>query len=235
VENPATAVLGGKVYVFGGSTAPFSGAVSNASIYDPGSNTWQSLPPMPLAVGGATAQVVDGRIWVAGGLNGAGASVANLQVFDPQTGGWSTASPMLERRDNAGSGVHTGRLYVFGGRTRNADGSVVNETLSSVEMYDPETDTWVARTPMPTGRRTFSTGQLGGRFQVIGGERTPSGGVFPDNQEYDPATDAWRVLTPMPTPRHGAATATLDGEIHVIGGGTTGGTSFSTVHETFAF
>src|SRR5215210_6039098 len=39
VENPATAKLNGKLYVFGGSTGPFSGAVTNAAVFDPVTST----------------------------------------------------------------------------------------------------------------------------------------------------------------------------------------------------
>jgi N-acetylneuraminic acid mutarotase len=236
VENPAVTVLNGKVYAFGGSGSPFGGARTTASAYDPGSNTWQALAPMPLGVGGPTAAALDGKIYVSGGMDVTGMSVDALQIYDPVTDSWTTGASMLERRDNPGSGSHDGKLYVFGGRTRNADGTTVNGTLATAEMYDPLTNTWVPRANMPTGRRTFSTGHLNGRFQVIGGERTPSGGAFGVNEEYDPETDTWRQLAVIPTPRHGGTGATTeDGFIHVVGGGTTGGSSFSSIHEIFAF
>jgi hypothetical protein len=79
------------------------------------------------------------------------------------------------------------------------------------------------------------TGTLNGRAQVMGGEITSSGGSFPQNEEYNPTTNTWSTLTAMPTPRHGAAAATIDGVVYVAGGGTTGGSSFSAVHEAFSF
>ena len=56
VENPAVMAHGGKLYVFGGSTHSFSGAVNNAAVFDPATNSWTTLPEMPTARGGATAQ-----------------------------------------------------------------------------------------------------------------------------------------------------------------------------------
>ena len=35
VENPSVVSFDGKVYVFGGSTRPFSGAVSSTAVFDP--------------------------------------------------------------------------------------------------------------------------------------------------------------------------------------------------------
>jgi large repetitive protein len=233
VENPATVKLDGKLYAFGGSTSAFSGAVNNAAVYDPTTNSWTRLAPMGTARAGAAAQAIDGKIYVAGGMGGNGASLAGVEVYDPARNTWSKGTPMKTRRDNSGSAVLGGKLYVFGGRTRNADGTTVNGTLATVERYNPATDTWVARAPMPTGRRTMVVGTVAGRAQVMGGEKTSAGDTFAANEEYDPLADSWTRLTPMPTPRHGAVGGTISGVVYVVGGGPKGGTSFSNVNEAF--
>jgi large repetitive protein len=233
VENPAVATLNGKLYVFGGSTDAFSGAVNNAAEYDPMSQSWRRLAPMNTARGGATAQAIKGKVYVVGGMNSKGASLASVEVYNPVKNTWSKAPAMNTRRDNPGSAAFGGKLYVFGGRTRNADGTTVSGTLAKVERYDPSTSRWVGRTPMPTGRRTMVVGTLNGRAQVMGGERTSTGGSFAANEEYDPQTDSWRVLAPLPTPRHGAVAGTLSGTVYVIGGGPQGGTAYTNVNEAF--
>ena len=233
VENPAVVALNGKLYAFGGSIAPFSGAVTNAAVYDPVTNSWTILTPMTTARSGPTAQSVNGLIYVVGGMDGSGASLSSVDVYDPATDSWSVAPSMSTRRDNPGSAVLGGNLYIFGGRTRNADGSTVNGTLDTVEMYDPGTNTWTPRASMPTGRRTMVVGLLNGRAQVMGGEITSGGGSFEQNEEYDPVTNAWRSLAPMSTPRHGAAGGTINGTVYVAGGGPSGGSSFTDVNEAF--
>jgi N-acetylneuraminic acid mutarotase len=142
---------------------------------------------------------------------------------------------MTTRRDNPGAATLDGRLYVFGGRTRNSGGATPDPTLKSVEMFDPALDEWVARAPMPTGRRTMVVGRLNGRAQLIGGEIRADGGSFAQNEEYDAATNTWRVLRSIPTGRHGAIAGTVDGRIYVIGGGPTGGSAFTTLNESFSF
>ena len=67
---------------------------------------------------------------------------------------------MSTRRDNPRSAVVDNKLYIFGGRTRNADSTEVSGTLATVEMFDPATNLWMARAPMPTGRRTMAVGTL---------------------------------------------------------------------------
>ena len=240
VENPAVATDGGKLYVFGGSTHSFSGAVQNAAVFDPATNAWTSLPQMTTARSGAMAKAIGGKIYVAGGMGTDGASLDSVEVFDPAAAGgagaWSGATPMGTRRDNAGSAVLDGKLYVFGGDTRNSDGSYVDRTLDTVEMYDPGTDSWTDRAPMPTGRQSVIVGTLNGRAQVMGGEVSSSPpGAFAANEEYDPATDSWRGLHSMPTPRHGATAATIGDVIYVVGGGPQSLTSFSGVNEAFSF
>lgn len=232
VENPAVTVLNGRIYVAGGGTAAFSGAVTNFASFDPSTGVWTSLAPMSTARSGATAQALGGRIYVVGGMDGSGASLATMEVFDPATGAWSPSTPMAVRRDNPGSAALNGRLYVFGGRTRNADGSGTG-TLNSVEAFDPATSTWSPGAPMPTGRRTMAVGTLRGRAQLVGGEVTSTGGAFDQNEEYDPLTNQWQTLRPIPAARHGGASATVDGVMYVIGGGLVGGSSYSSRNDQF--
>jgi N-acetylneuraminic acid mutarotase len=235
VENPAVTAYSGKLYVFGGSTDAFAGAVSSAAVFDPASSSWTMLPSMPTARGGVAGQVLGDRIYVMGGMNAGGASIATVEVFDPAASAWTSSPAMITRRDNPGTAVLDGKLYVFGGRTREADGTTLNGTLSSVEMFDPAFGSWVSKAPMPTGRRTMVVGTLGGRAQVMGGERTIDGGTFPQNEEYDPVTNSWRPLSAMPTPRHGAVAGTIGGVVYVVGGGPIAGSSYSDVNEAFSF
>ncbi len=235
VENPAVCTQGGKLYVFGGSEMPFSDAVTNAAVFNPGTGLWTPLAPMGSARGGATARAMGDKIYVTGGMDAAGNSQATAEVYDTLTDSWTPISSMITRRDNAGSAVFDGKFYVFGGRTRNADNTTIDGTLASAEMYDPVSDTWVPRAPMPTGRRTFVVGLLDGKAQIMGGEATELGGAFAENEEYDAATDTWRVLQKMDTPRHGAAGGTVGSTVYVAGGGLVAGSSFTDVTEAFGF
>jgi N-acetylneuraminic acid mutarotase len=236
VENPAVVAYNGKLYVFGGSTGPFSGAVGNAAVFDPVSGTWTMLTSMGTPRGGATAQVLGARIYLAGGMGTDGASLSRVSVYTPATNTWSSAAAMATRRDNPGSAALGGKLYVFGGRTRNADGTAPSDTLASVEAYAPSTNTWAARSAMPTGRRSMAVGTIGGRAQVAGGERsTTATGTFAQHEEYDPLANTWRTLTSIRTPRHGAAAGTIGSITYVAGGGPSTGSSFSAVTEAFGF
>ena len=231
VENPAITTADGKVLVIGGSTGPFSGAVASGWSYDPATDTWQALPDMPTARGGATAQVLDGAVYVAGGMTDDGASTTVVERLDLAAGTWSTAPALTVARDNPGSAVVDDVLYVFGGRTRLAGGQSPAPTLGSVEAFDPSTGTWQDRAPLPTPRRTMATGVVDGRVVLSGGEAQADGSPFDTTELYDPATDEWSTLRRMPTGRHGASAAVINGHLHVVAGGAAAGASWSSLHE----
>src|SRR5262249_46504192 len=68
------APLNNKIYAFGGFTYPDSGppgwnAVNNAWEYDPATDEWKELAPMPTKRGAASAGVANGKIYVTGGAN----------------------------------------------------------------------------------------------------------------------------------------------------------------------
>jgi N-acetylneuraminic acid mutarotase len=132
---------------------------------------------------------------------------------------------MQIRRDNLGSAVINDKLYVFGGKTRNTDGTTINQALNSMEIFDPLTGQWSFGTSMFTGRRNMSVGTLNNRIQVIGGEATSNALPSSQNDEYNPITQTWRSLPSRPTPVHGAAFGTIDNVIYMAAGGPFAGLS----------
>ena len=76
-----------------------------------------------------------------------------------------------------------------------------SDQLAVVEAYDPVTNTWVTRAPMPRARHALGLGVVNGILYAVGGQE---GGVALNTVEaYDPATDSWTTKSPMPTPRLG--------------------------------
>ena len=53
--------------VFGGEDAAETRVYADAEAYDPASNRWTELAPLPLPVQGIGAAVVDGAVYVPGG------------------------------------------------------------------------------------------------------------------------------------------------------------------------
>jgi N-acetylneuraminic acid mutarotase len=97
--------LDGRIYAMGGVTEDRTGAISvtNAlEVYDPHTNHWAALAPMPTARAGLAAVTgQDGRIYAIGGTsdpinflprNGITRprALATVEVYDPRTNHWSS-------------------------------------------------------------------------------------------------------------------------------------------------
>ena len=64
---------------------------------------------------------------------------------------WKRLQHMPTPRASAAVTSLHGHLYVMGGRSRSRNNSAP-PTLDNVEVYDPETDSWMELGPMPTAR-----------------------------------------------------------------------------------
>ena len=78
----AAAVVGGKIFVFGGEGA--AGTFNENEVYDPVRDIWQRMAPMPTARHGLGSAVMLGRIYVISGGPTPGGSFSDLnEVFIP--------------------------------------------------------------------------------------------------------------------------------------------------------
>jgi N-acetylneuraminic acid mutarotase len=142
------------------------------------------------------------------------AITASLEEYDPSTDRWTAKAPMPVGLHHVGIGVAGGRLYVIGGYRQS--GLSVWHPVATVYAYDPDTDTWEERAPMPTARGALSVTEHDGKLYAIGGyDRTANSAAV---EVYDPVRNLWTSRAPLPTPRDHLATATLFGKVYAIGG-----------------
>jgi len=128
-------------------------------------------------------------------------------------GPWTIKTDMPTARIYLSTNVVNGKIYAIGGASK------VEVGISTVEEYDPSTDTWAAKSPMPTPRWGFATGNVNGKIYAIGGAEGHPGSPLTTVEEYDPATDTWTTKNPMPTRRWGLSASVVNGKIYAIGGG----------------
>lgn len=226
-------VIGDRVYAIGGFQGPFPDWIIKADtfVYDTTSNSWQKGTPLPEPQAEHVAAVVDERIHIIGGRiqdkSGRNHFDAFLDttlhnIYDPVNDTWTRGKPAPTARNSAGAAVIDGLIYVVGGRNNviQEDGTQLQQNLGSLEVYDPKTDSWQTRTPMPEGLGGTAAAAVNGKLYVVGGEQwAPEKKVFASAWVYDPATDAWARVSDMPTARHGLAAAEADGKLVTIGGG----------------
>jgi N-acetylneuraminic acid mutarotase len=129
---------------------------------------------------------------------------------------WMDKADMPTPRWSPTSAVVNGKIYVIGGGSSQPG----TKLLSTVEEYNPTTDTWTRKADMPTARGWMSPSSavVDGKIYAIGGDDGRPGGSSPIVEEYDPYTDTWIRKMDMPTSRWGLASCSFDGKIYVIGG-----------------
>lgn len=219
------AAVGDKFYIVGGCApnGDCNSPTSAMQIYDASSNTWSSGPSAPVALSQRAGGVINGKIYVAGGSRGnfPGGGSNELDVFDPVAGTWTIKSPMPTPRLGAFSAVVNGKLYVAGGISENVPQGTIYSTL---EIYDPATDTWAAGTSMPNPEYDGQGAEANGFFYIAGGVT----GIV-NNEEvftnaayaYNPGSDNWSSVTPIPVVGGVAGSnvlANINGRLYLVGG-----------------
>jgi N-acetylneuraminic acid mutarotase len=231
--NHASAVeLDGMLYVIGGQTTAGRGSYTSAvHAFDPKTKSWIQRAPMPTARSSMALAVIDGKLYVAGGRPPRGHDFA---VYDPKTDKWTVLPDLPTARNHMAAASIGGKLYVAGGRFV---GGFRSEITAALEVYDPATNQWASKQPMPQPRSGHNGLAVNGCFHTFGGEHPSAGpsGVFPDHVVYDPSADRWTRLPDLPIPVHGVTgLALVNGWIHLPGGGLRmGGSSGATQHQVY--
>ncbi len=200
----------GNIYAIGGW---LNNAQSTVYEYNPTSNTWASKASMstPRASAGVAAGS-DGIIYVIGG-GGGGGFTNTVEAHNGPS--WSPRASMSVSRDLLAAAASNGKIYAIGGRTPSF------ALTSAVEEYDPVSDTWATKSPMPTARSYLvAVAASNGKIYAIGGCSGSCTTALATVEEYNPATNTWTTKSPMLAARtDAAAVAAPDGKIYVIGGG----------------
>jgi len=171
-------------------------------------NSWSAKTPMPQPACGARAAVVNGKIHVIGN--------SIHYVYDPATDDWVAKEPMPTERLYFGIAVCQNKIYAIGGGYWDADVGWVTSNVT--EVYDPATDSWESKTPMPTGRMSLSASAVDGKIYLIAGETGGPSSIVALNEVYDVANDSWTTKKPIHYPVDSYASAVVDGKIYVISG-----------------
>jgi N-acetylneuraminic acid mutarotase len=210
-KNMAGAALNGLIYAIGGDN-DFSN-FATVEAYDPTTDTWTAKAPMPAPRNFHAVAVTDDILYAVGGNNGA--FLSTVDAYDPVTDTWTAKAPMPTPRLGLGVGVVNGIIYAIGGRY-NIGGTDIN--LGTVEAYDPATNTWTSKAPMPTPRERCGVGVVNGIIYAIGGTNHNNSPFFLTVEAYDPASDSWTTKAP-PLLAAAPAADVINGTVYAVGGG----------------
>ncbi len=133
------------------------------------------------------------------------------EAVDGGDSAWTTKTSMPSARFGAAAGVIDGVLYVAGGH----DGTT--GATSTLQAYNPTTNTWSTLASMPQGRYSGDgAGAINGELYVAGGWNWPASGL-PQSQlfVYDPVANSWSTKATMPTLSGNGATGVIGDKLYV--------------------
>jgi len=163
-----TGVIDGKLYVLTGCDQEDCDRYEPRAFYryNPVTDRWVSLPTPTSQVGGRMGGVMGKKFYVTGGGN-------QLDMYDPATNLWAARAPMPQQHSRGAAAALAGKLYVTGGYQEEPDGTI--ESVLTTSVYDPTTNTWATRAPMPTAHSDFAASRVvfngRPRIEVVGGTR----------------------------------------------------------------
>ena len=144
---------------------PVPDGLARAAAYDPATDSWRRIAPLPERRLGATA-VWDGReILVVGGRDEVGVAARTGLAYDPQTNRWRRL-PTLDPGRVQAVAVWTGtRLLVWGGEL----GRETFELARNGSAFDPATDRWSRLPQAPIEGRADPAAVWTGRELIVWG------------------------------------------------------------------
>jgi N-acetylneuraminic acid mutarotase len=241
-------VLGGRLFSFGGfdSQKACCTPTSRAYAFDPATDAWTALTPIPGVSGrpgGFTHAGIatDGQfIYLAGGYTanaaGTGQVFGTREVwrFDPAAnaglGSYTRIADLPSERAGGQLAVVSGNLHFFGGTNLARTADTPEHWALPLTSARTSGGTWAVKAPMANARHHMGSAVLDGKIYAIGGQDAHDEQLVTqaDVDVYDPATDAWSAAPADLPPVTGAtgagrghissATVVQDGRIVVLGG-----------------
>ena len=195
------AVIGNSLYAVNGAAQPGH----NAS-----TKTMQilTLPPAPahacrglaveaqFAVGGeqAPAAVLDGRIWVAGGLTGPMQATAKTEFYDPTVRTWGLGPALPVALNHAMMVNYRGALWVIGGFVSQGGNPTATASARVLKLNKAQSG-WIEGPPLQHARAAGAAAVVGDKIVVAGGRTGDPGKPVLPTEVYNGTS--WHDAAPF--------------------------------------
>jgi N-acetylneuraminic acid mutarotase len=218
VESP-TAVVSGKIYLFGGFTDDLD-ASNELDVYDPANDSWTRKKEMPTRLTHLNPAIDGNTIWLAGGFKGRhpGPVTAEVWKYDIASDAWTPGPPLPERRAGGGLAVVQRRLHYFGGYKADRDTNSGDHWSLSLDGGNR----WQREADLPDPRGHVSAAVLDGKLYALGGDHGHDKTQIDlkSCHRFDPATNQWSPIASLPDGRSHFESSTIiyRGRILIVGG-----------------
>ncbi|MCL2172879.1 MAG: hypothetical protein FWB84_04465 [Candidatus Bathyarchaeota archaeon] len=165
--------------------------------YDPATDTWVTLEPIPTSMTNFAITEYQGKIYCIGSSN---MESCMFEVYDPNTNSWSTkANPPFYYRPSYSDIQHSSfSLYSRNLQAHVVDGKIFVRNFDELFTYDSINDLWIKKTQVPDfdfklGNDIFST-VVDNKVIFFHAVNSDWPGDRPNNVHviiYDTKTDKW--------------------------------------------
>ena len=152
---------------------------------------WQRLADMPEGKWGHASVGCENGIYVAGGGDDQGKHTATMFAYDLATNQWRRCADAPTARQSEVLAAVNEKVYWIGGHD-----STLGEKGGKTDMcavYDPRTDQWTVKSPMPTAREDMGSAVIGDEIWIWGGVDNRGHAVTQAVEVYDTVKDSWRT------------------------------------------
>jgi len=231
VHDAAGAILGGRVYLFGGGSPDTVATVQQYPI--PATSTTTSGPApavtgqLPQTRSDCDAVRIGATVYVVGGYDGSAPDPSVLATTDGSQ--FSTAADLTVPVRYAAVAALGGDIYLFGGQA--VEGSTAGQAVDDIQVVDPSRDSAAVVGHLPQPLAGASAVVLGGRIYIAGGVNdTSTAAATAQILAYQPSTRTAAPAGTLPVPTSYAAATVSGGRAWIIGG-ENGGSPMSSVEE----
>jgi len=215
-DYAGSAVVGGKVYIFGGNNG--SSNQNLVQIFNPVDSSWTSGTAMLTACSDQVVFVYqDSLVYVAGGIVTFWSTFTNaVQIYNVNRNTWASGT-VLPVQMGAGGGGVVGNTAVF---TCGYNGSCVGATYEgAINPANPTQITWTSGTVYPDGGIYRPTSGNLGNACFVGNGGDLYGVYYGTTNSYDPSSHTWTTWATKPTVMQNVGNyAVMDSILYVVGG-----------------
>lgn len=204
---------------------------SKTEAYNPKTDEWSTLAPMPQPRFRHGAAVVGDDMYLIGGRFLNDSIVQSIDVFHSISNTWETLDPSSQWTDATSDLVVVAvgtYIYAISGYTQDY------ATKSTVSLFDTDTKLWqpIHLNSMAVSRGDACAAAVGNFIYVFGGFNDQNFCEALDSLEvYDTVSNTWSSKRNMDEARGDAACGQLHGEFHVVGGEQKNNRTFCTKYD----
>jgi hypothetical protein len=174
---------------------------------------WQLRHESSVAVQQVGAAVLDGRVWVAGGLTTPTEATASTQFYDPTIDSWELGPPLPEAVHHAMLVTYRNQLVLIGGFLPRGDDPLA---VTSPEVLFFNGSDWVKGPPLHHPRAAGAAAVVGDKIVVVGGRTGNPEQLVDQTEVFD--GNGWRDSKAIPVPGDHLAAAGDSTYLYAVGG-----------------